>query len=176
MELSEPERIQSSTGIFPPSDQLFESERLGVKFTVPQGWLLQQPPKTAVDSPDVVATGPQTGTLPSAITLTITNTDGKTLAQLMDEKLTGLQPLIDEGSMEIKSQNAANVNGKDTNIFFIEAFFTTGTEKLNVMFMEASIYTPEKLYSFTLMNDDPAIFGEQINTLYDMLHIKTNEI
>ena len=169
MELSEPERIQSSTGIFPPSDQLFESERLGVKFTVPQGWLLQQPPKTTVDSPDVVATGPQTGTLPSAITLTITNTDGKTLAQLMDEKLAGLQPLIDEGSMEIKSQNASNVNGKDTNIFFIEAFFTTGTEKLNVMFMEASIYTPEKLYSFTLMNDDPAIFGEQINTLYDTI-------
>ena len=37
------------------------------------------------------------------------------------------------------------------------------------MFMEASIYTPEKLYSFTLMNDDPAIFGEQINTLYDTI-------
>ena len=74
LNLPEPERVGSSinSNIIPSDgEQVFESKELGIKFTVPQGWLLQQPTKTNTESPDVVATGPQTGQLPSAITLNI---------------------------------------------------------------------------------------------------------
>ena len=164
IELPEPERTQTSTLIL--ENQVFESDTLGVKFTVPQGWLLQEPPKTSVTTPDVVATGPQTGTLPAAITLVIMNTGGLTLDQLVDEKLTQLQPLIEDGSIQLESQSTLTINGRDTQNMFFEGFFSSPTGiDFNVAFMEIMIYTPEKLYTFGLVNDDPTAFADQINTI-----------
>ena len=170
LNLPEPERIQSSTAFTkPPSSNQFESDVLGVKFSVPPGWLLQQPLKTAASSPDVVATGPKTAALPAAITLTIIDTNGKTHTQLIDEKVESLQPLIDQGKMEIKSMNAMMINGRNAQTIFLEAFFVTDEIEINVAFQETSIYTPEKLYIFTLVNDDSVAFVEQMNQLNDTL-------
>jgi peptidyl-prolyl cis-trans isomerase B (cyclophilin B) len=170
IDLADPERIQSSTPIITtPSSNQFESDSLGVKFSVPPGWLLQQPLKTSSDSPDVVATGPKTGTLPAAITLTIMDTNGKTQAQLINEKLESLQSLIDEGAMQIVTSDAAPVNGRSAYTMFLEAFFVTGDKEINVLFQETSIYTPEKLYIFTLVNDDPFAFAEQMTQLDETL-------
>ena len=166
IDLADPERIQSSTAFTrPPSSNQFESDVLGVKFSVPPGWLLQQPLKTSSDSPDVVATGPKTGTLPAAITLTIMDTNGKTQAQTIDEKIASLQNLIDDGAMQIVTSDAAPVNGRSAYTMFLEAFFMTGDKEINVLFQETSIYTPEKLYTFTLVNDDPFAFAEQMTQL-----------
>ena len=46
--------------------------------TVPEGWLLQQPEKTEVNSPDVVAVGPKTGVMNPVISLTIQETNQRT--------------------------------------------------------------------------------------------------
>ena len=170
IDLADPERIQSSTAFTrPPSSNQFESDVLGVKFSVPPGWLLQQPLKTSSDSPDVVATGPKTGTLPAAITLTIMDTNGKTQAQTIDEKIASLQNLIDDGAMQIVTSDAAPVNGRSAYTMFLEAFFMTGDKEINVLFQETSIYTPEKLYIFTLVNDDPTAFVEQMTQLDETL-------
>jgi peptidyl-prolyl cis-trans isomerase B (cyclophilin B) len=170
IDLADPERTQSSVMTFPDyNSNLFKSDVLGVKFSVPAGWLLQQPLKTSSDSPDVVATGPKTGTLPAAITLTIMDTNGKTQAQTIDEKVASLQNLIDDGAMKIVSQSGSNINGKNAYTMFLEAYFVTGDKELNVVFQETSIYTSEKLYIFTLVNDDDIAFVEQMNQLSDTL-------
>ena len=164
IELPEPERTQTSIQF--AEEQVFESGTLGVKFTVPQGWLLQEPLKTSVSSPDVVAMGPKTGTLPAAITLTIIHTGGLTLDQLVDEKLVQLQPLIEEGTIQLESQSTLTINGRDAQNMFFEGFFSSPTGiDFNVAFMETMIYTPEKLYSFSLVNDNPTAFADQISTL-----------
>jgi len=170
MQVSEPERIQTPPQFQPETEpQVYQNDTLGVKFTVPQGWLLQEPPKTTIGSPDVVATGPQTGSLPAAITLTIMNTDGLTLPQLTDEKLAQLQSLIDEGSLELESQSYNTINGMPTTDMFFEGFFQTNGIEFNVAFMETMIYTPEKLYTFSLINDDHTAFANQINTVHDTI-------
>jgi hypothetical protein len=49
---------------------------------------------------------------------------------------------------------------------FFEGFFSSPTGiDFNVAFMEIMIYTPEKLYTFGLVNDDPTAFADQINTI-----------
>jgi len=79
LELPEPERTQStvtpSTG-----NQKFESTEHEIAFTVPEGWLLQQPDKTQENSPDVVAVGPKVGTVNPVISLTVQQTNHKTRA------------------------------------------------------------------------------------------------
>mgnify|MGYP003307127030 CR=1 FL=1 len=58
MNLSEPSR-SGSTVTATPEFTVFENQELDVKFSAPVGWMLQQPPKSTPDTPDVVAVGPQ---------------------------------------------------------------------------------------------------------------------
>ncbi len=86
LDLSEPERTQST--ITPSTDnQKFESVELGIAFSVPEGWLLQQPEKTQEISPDIVAVGPKIGAMNPNISLTVQNTNQKTLDDIIAEKL-----------------------------------------------------------------------------------------
>ena len=60
MNLSEPSRT-GSTVTATPEFTIFENQDLDVKFSAPVGWMLQQPPKSSPDSPDVVAVGAEMG-------------------------------------------------------------------------------------------------------------------
>ena len=83
--------------------------------------------------------------------------------------------------MQIVTSDAAPVNGRSAYTMFLEAFFMTGDKEINVLFQETSIYTPEKLYTFTLVNDDPFAFAEQMTQLdetmdsFEIIPIVTSE-
>ena len=69
----DPERtgspITKSTG-----NQIFENQELGISFSVPEGWLLQQPDKNATPgAPDVAAVGPKMDGVNPVISLTVTD-------------------------------------------------------------------------------------------------------
>ena len=70
MTLSEPSR-SGSTVIETPEFTVFENQELDVKFSAPVGWMLQQPPKSTPNTPDVVAVGPQMDGFNPNISLTI---------------------------------------------------------------------------------------------------------
>ena len=174
LNLPEPERVGSSinSNIIPSDgEQVFESKELGIKFTVPQGWLLQQPTKTNTESPDVVATGPQTGQLPSAITLNIKETNGKPFLQIVQEKLDTLKPMIEDGILQVENSNPSGnigeLNGRETHEITLEAFVTMGEKEFSVGFREIMIHSgaQDKIYTFGLMNDDFTAFVEQIEIL-----------
>jgi len=168
LELQEPERIQIEweKAITQASGkQLFKDQSLGIQFTVPGGWLLQQPPKTAEISPDVVATGPQTGKIPSAISLTISDTNGRTFVQVVEDKITSLQPHIDIGALEIETERNSIINGRNVNFMFLEGIWSINDETMSIAFMEATIYNIDKIYTFSLANDDHIAFAGQIELL-----------
>ena len=85
MNLSEPSRTGSTVTAM-PEFTLFENQDLDVKFSAPVGWLLQQPPKSTPDSPDVVAVGPEVNGVNPYISLTIKDAAGKTIDDLITEK------------------------------------------------------------------------------------------
>ena len=72
LELSEPERIPSETLYCPMENQKFESIEHEMKFSVPAGWLLQEPEKTQESSPDVVAVGPKVASMNPVISVRVT--------------------------------------------------------------------------------------------------------
>jgi len=145
--------------------QPFESKQHGIKFTIPDGWNLQQPPKTSPTSPDFVALGPTTGTIPPAITLTITNTDGKTFDEVVEAKKTQLE-MISEG-LDVKYNRITTINGKDVNYLMAQGSFDYGEETLLVVFIETLIYDTEKVYTFSSISDDLGGVAEQ-NELLDL--------
>lgn len=153
LELSEPERTESSQ-VQPQEDQLYENEELGIRFSAPAGWLLQEPPREQEGSPDIVAVGPKGGTIPPIISLTIEEHEGKTIDDYIKQQEELLQPSIDAGSLAILSQEKKSINGKDALETNAQGFFqnTEGLD-INVQFRQTAILTSEKFYIFSYSND-----------------------
>jgi len=142
LELSEPERTQSaitsSTG-----NQKFESTELGIAFSVPEGWLIQQPNKTQENSiPDVVATGPKIGTINSHIYLFVEQTNQTTFDDLISKKI---ETLKKQPNLNLILQEKITVNGKQAFVTITEEI---SNETFNVKFKEVMIYDTEKTYTF----------------------------
>jgi peptidyl-prolyl cis-trans isomerase B (cyclophilin B) len=149
---SEPERtlspITPSTG-----NQKFENSEYGISLSFPEGWLLQQPDKTQVNSPDVVAVGPQVGAINPQITLTIHPTNQKTIDDLIIENKENLNNSVEAGTLKLNSQEKTIVNGYPAHITNAEQEVTINDIILNVKFKEILIYDLEKFYILTYGND-----------------------
>jgi len=151
LELSEPERTQStitpSTG-----NQKYESTEHGISFSVPEGWLLQEPAKTQEVAPDVVAVGPKVGVANPVISLTVQQTNQRTLDDLISEKLETLMKVIELEDFKIITQEKTTVNGNQAYVINAEGLFLSNNEKINVKYKEILLYGAEKYYTFAYSN------------------------
>ena len=150
--LSEPERIQSITPQ-PTGNQKFESTEHNIAFSVPEGWLLQQPEKTQENSPDVVAVGPKIGVINPNISLSIQQTDQKTSIELILEKVESLKQPVEAGNLKVLSQEQTTVNENEAYVIEAIGLFVSNNENINVKFKEITIYDTEKFYTFAYSND-----------------------
>lgn len=151
MELSEPERIQTNVES-PTGNQLFESEERDIAFSVPAGWLLQQPEKTQENSPDVVAVGPKVGLMNPVISLTILPTNGKTIDDIISDKTEELRQAAESGQLDIISQEQITVNGKDAYVTNAQGLFSANGQGYDVKFKEVVILSLENYYTFSYSN------------------------
>jgi len=171
--LSEPERTStpSATTSGTNTDQVlqhhYRSERLGVEFDVPSGWSLQEPPKTSNNSPDVVALGPTTGTMPMALSLTIRDTDGMTFKEVIEVKMENLKPVIENEALIIMSRSVSKINDRDSFNLIAEGGFIQGDRKIDVVFLETMIYDSKKQYTFAIATDDMTIIDVASQHLSD---------
>lgn len=151
LELQEPERTEStitpSTG-----NQKYESAEHEIGFSVPEGWLLQTPDKTQQNSPDVVAVGPKIGLVNPVISLTVQETNQRTLDDLISEKTMMLKPAIGSGDLKVISQEKTTVNENEAYVILAEGSFSANGEIFDVKFKEIMIYDTEKFYTFAYSN------------------------
>ena len=135
--------ITPSTG-----NQIFESQELGIVFSAPEGWLLQQTDKTTDNSnaPDVVAVGPKIGGINPVISLTIQNTNDKTIDDLITEKNSILDQAIYSNKLKILSQQKIKSNVYETIAL---GNFVRDDTTLKIKFIEVMILVDKKSYTFT---------------------------
>ena len=151
LELPEPERTQSPIPT-PTGNQKYQSSEHEIEFSVPEGWLLQQPDKAQPNSPDVVAVGPKTGVMNPVISLTIEETNQRSLDDLITEKIAVIQPAIDLGNLKIILQEKTFVNGYEVYVTDAEGLFSSNNEQYDVKFKEIMIYDAEKFYTLSYSN------------------------
>jgi len=170
LQLSEPERVTTQITTSSSGFQRYEDKALDIEFDAPEGWLLQQPEKTNENSPDVVVVGPRTGPINPVISLTISNVDGKTLDDLIQEKAKLLDDALKAGNLEIISQEKSIINEKEAFITNAKGIFQSGGESYNVQFKEIIISTPKKFYIFSYsngideFNDQLSKFDDSVNS------------
>ena len=151
MMLSEPERTQS-IATPSPGNQKYESAEHGIAFSAPEGWLLQQPDKTQPNSPDVVAVGPKIGEINPVISLTVQQTNQRSLDDLISEKMDTIKPVIESGELNIISQEKITVHRNEAFAIDAEGNFSSNGQSYNVKFREIMVYGTEKFYSLSYSN------------------------
>ena len=176
MNLSEPSRTGSTVTAM-PEFTVFENQDLDVKFTAPVGWLLQQPPKSTPDSPDVVAVGPEMNGVNPYISLTIKDAVGKTLDDLITEKNQILDQAVYLNKLEIVNQQKIK-----SNVYQTEAIgtFVVDDVQLKIKFVEAMILSNQKSYTFAYsntvenFNNDFSKFNESLNS-FEIISLQSSE-
>ena len=154
IEMALPEMTAAPTAIQNSVDQVFESNYFGIKFNAPEGWLIQQPPKSNPGSPDIVAVGASTGGLPPSISITIKDHTGKTFDEIIEEKNTSLIPLVEAGNIEILTQEKTKINGNEAYVLSAHGKFQLSPDKeTHVKFKETILSYPDTIYSFTYTNE-----------------------
>ncbi len=149
--LSEPERVESITT---PStgNQKYESAEHDIAFSVPEGWLLQQPDKTQPNSPDVVAVGPKTGNINPVISLTVQQTNKRSLDDLISEKIETIKQVVESEDLNIISKEKTTIHGNEAYAIDAEGNFSSNGQTYNVKFREIMIYGTEKFYTLSYSN------------------------
>ncbi|MDA7494904.1 peptidylprolyl isomerase [Nitrosopumilus sp.] len=150
MDLGIPELTESSIPEFSGSqNQIFESQELDVRFSAPVGWLLQQPDGSIIGAPDVAAVGPKIGGINPVISLTIENTNDKTIDDLILEKNNEMAEAVYLNKLEILSQKLIK-----SNVYQIEAIgnFEVDDSPLKIKFLEVMIVSEQKSYTFAYSN------------------------
>ena len=150
LKLSEPERVQSVST--PSGNQKYESTEHEIAFSVPEGWLLQQPDKTQPNSPDVVAVGPLIGEINPVISLTAQQTNQKSLDDLITEKNETIKQVVESGELTIISQEKTIVHGNKAYVIDAEGSFSSNGQTYDVKFREIMVYGTEKFYTLSYSN------------------------
>ena len=151
LELTDPERIPTETT--PIENQKFENIQHDMKFSVPAGWLLQEPEKTQENSPDVVAVGPKVASMNPVISVRVQQTDQRTIDDLILEKDNSLVDVINSGTLAILSKEKTSINGNDAYVINAKGEFSANNETFDVQFKEVMIRGNEKTYTLAYSND-----------------------
>ncbi len=149
--MGEPERTQSTIPQ-PTGNQKFDSTKHNVSLSFPEGWLLQEPDKTQENSPDIIAVGPKTGMLNPYISLTVLDTNQRSLNDLIFEKNEILKLIVESGNLEITLEEDITVNGNEAHITEANSIFSSNGESISIKFKEVIIHGPEKFFIITYTN------------------------
>ena len=168
LNLGEPERT-SSTPESPTSGE-YTNEELGISFFAPIGWQIQEPPKTNPTVPDVVAVGPRIGETNPAISITVIDSNGKTLDQQISDMKNSLESSISSGQLEIIFEEKSKTKNNDSYILEAISLFSQNNLTTNVKFKQIVIATQDKFYTLTYSSpennfeDNLDSFEEAVNS------------
>ena len=148
-------------------------EELGISFTTPAGWLIQQPEKTSPQTPDITFVGPAVSGVNSVISINIADAEGQSMDERIAKTKESLQPSIDRGMLVILSEEKTKINGREAFVIEILTLLQTGEATADVKFKEVLIKTSEKFYAITYNAAEDGFERniDQYNTLVDSFTI-----
>lgn len=152
LDLGEPKR--TSDLATESVDEEYVNDKLGFSLIAPAGWLIQEPTKTHDAVPDVVLVGPILGGFNSAISVTVVNSTGLSLAEFIDEIKNQLDASIITGQIEILSEERSVIKDNDVYVMDVKGIFPTEKGTFNLLFKEITFSHSNKFYKITYTNTE----------------------
>ena len=135
-------------------------------FEIPKGWL-QEPEGNFAE--DVIIVGSQTSFFPPVISVETTHTNGKSIEELLDQYLYGIDLLSTSDTYNIISHSEIDVNGKRAYQIDVTESYDENNPNLVVQFRLVTIFTQNNEYDFYYENnpDDFDTHLDEFNTVLD---------
>jgi len=162
------------------SKENYINQLLGFSFHAPDNWTLQELKKTQPNAPDVAVVAPKTEGFSPVISVSVENSNGTSLEELIKDKKIRLQPAVDAGRLAFLSDEAKKINGYDAHVSEAKGEFLSQDQGFIVKFKEVIISANDKFYTVTYANqekffdDNLQSFDDVINS-FQILSNKTNE-
>ena len=154
LDLKPPTKTNATPLVTEP--QHYTNNYRAISFYSPVGWLIQSPPKTDPNVPDLVVLGPQTSTSSPALSLTIDGTSG-TLANEILKLQDKISPLITQNVLTITDEGQTSID--DNPAYILRA--TGKFENLNDQVREVGFST------IVFVNDNRVYTIQYTNHLTD---------
>lgn len=151
LEQGEPERVAETPD---QSPQPYSSAKFGFSFEVPAGWFVQEPQKRTPETPDVVVVGTRVGGFTPAISVSVKETKGASLADHVAEIKKSIQDALDAGILTILNEETTTINGHEAFVRDATGRFNMTSGIINVKFKEIVLKGPTKFYILTYTNTE----------------------
>ena len=134
LDLKPPTR--TNTPIMQTAPEVYTNNFLGISFKSPAGWLIQSPPKTDPNVPDLVVLGPQSSISSPAISISVEG-GSDTLEKEIQQLQRKIAPLIRQNVLTITDEGKTTLDGVPAYILRATGKF----ENLNDEFREVGFST-----------------------------------
>ena len=132
----------------PADHQPYRNEALGIRFDAPAGWLVQEPPKSSPEVPDVVAVAPGPSQVNPSISITAVQAAGRTLEQYVEEHKKQLDPAVELGQLAILDEGFGDVSGRSAYTINASGPLPGGEAAEDVWFTETTFLEDGRFFTF----------------------------
>nr|MBC8251063.1 peptidylprolyl isomerase [Candidatus Nitrosopelagicus sp.] len=151
LDLKPPTR--TNTQVMSTDPELYTNNYLGISFESPVGWLIQSPPKTDSDTPDLVVLGTQTPFSSPAITLNIDRTSGTTQTE-MEKLQKRLSPLITQNVLTITSEDKTTIDGNPAYVLRAQGKFENQNDQVREVGFTTILFVDDnRVYTLQYTNN-----------------------
>ena len=150
LDLKPPTR--TDTPIMQTAPELYTNNYLGISFNSPVGWLIQSPPKTDPNVPDLVVLGPQTSTSSPAFSITIDGTSD-TLEEEVKKLQAKIAPLITQNVLTIVDEGTTTVDDNPAYILRATGKFENLNDELREVGFSTIVFVDDnRVYTIQYTN------------------------
>ena len=143
---------KSDAPLMKTTPELYTNNYLGISFNSPVGWLIQSPPKTDPNVPDLVVLGPQTSTSSPALSLTIDGTSG-TLADEVLKLQDKISPLITQNVLTITDEGQTSIDDNPAYILRATGKFENQNDEVREVGFSTIIFVNDnRVYTIQYTN------------------------
>ena len=156
LELGIPERTTQSE-IPQTIYEKYSSDKFGFSIEFPIGWATQEIESTNPVIPDVTAVEQKAAGTPSSISILVENSNGRSLTEFLEEwRNQYLQSSIDEGNLEILSEEKTTINGLEAVVLDVTGITIIENGTVNIKYRETVIAGSDKFYkiSYTSIQEE----------------------
>ncbi|MEM3064250.1 MAG: peptidylprolyl isomerase [Candidatus Nitrosotenuis sp.] len=151
LEQGEPDRVAGEPNQ-PP--QRYSNTKFGFSFETPAGWFVQEPQKRTPQTPDVVVVGTRVGGFTPAISISVKEANGASLADHVAEIKKSIQKALDDGILTMLNEETTTINGYEAFVRDATGRFNMTSGTINVKFKEIVLKGPTKFYILTYTNSE----------------------
>jgi peptidyl-prolyl cis-trans isomerase B (cyclophilin B) len=166
----------SDVPIMDTASQKQRFEQYGLAFNSPIGWMVQTPPQSTLESPDIVIVGPKNGDSVPAIAIKVTYAKG-TLQDEVDKLRNNINPLIEQKALQINRESMTKINDYDAYVLKAVGHFEGADEvEQNIGFSQVLIVENNILYSLQYSNDIKSFDRQEDNFRNILESLEINKI